>query len=47
MTGQENQFKAVVDLVDAIFNGYAGHQMPLSCLDMVETGALHNPKALP
>jgi hypothetical protein len=31
MTGQQDQLKAVIDLVDAIFNGDAGHWMPLSC----------------
>jgi hypothetical protein len=31
MAGQKHQFEAVVDLVDAIFNGYAGHELPLSC----------------
>ncbi|MGT2468098.1 hypothetical protein ACVOMV_29955 [Mesorhizobium atlanticum] len=31
MAGEQHEFKTVVDLVDAIFNGYAGHGLPLSC----------------
>ena len=36
MTGKQNEFEAVVDLVDAVFNGYAGHGLPLSYLDVTE-----------
>jgi hypothetical protein len=28
VAGEQHQLKAVVDLVDAIFNGYAGHGCP-------------------
>jgi hypothetical protein len=31
VAGKEHQLEAVIDLVDAIFNGYAGHGLPLSC----------------
>src|SRR5690606_21693794 len=31
MAGKEHQFEAVLDLVDAVLNGHAGHSMPLSC----------------
>jgi hypothetical protein len=31
VAGEQHEFKKVVDLVDAIFNGYAGHGLPLSC----------------
>ncbi|CDX19030.1 hypothetical protein MPL3356_290095 [Mesorhizobium plurifarium] len=31
MAGEQHEFKTVIDLVDAIFNGYAGHGLPLSC----------------
>jgi hypothetical protein len=33
VAGEQHQLEAVVDLVDAVFNGYAGHQTPLSFLD--------------
>ena len=39
VAGQQHQLEAVVDLVDAIFNGYAGHEVPLSCLDCLEIQA--------
>ena len=30
MSGEKNQLETVVDLVDAVLNGDAGHAMPLS-----------------
>src|SRR5690606_26517906 len=42
MAGQQNQLEAVLDLVDAILNGYAGHSLPLSCLPCAEIWGVHN-----
>ena len=42
VAGEQHQLEAVVDLVDAVFNGDAGHELPLSCMDLTESwrGAL-------
>ena len=40
VAGQQHEFKAIVDLVDAIFNGYAGHERPFHVTDVWRFGAL-------
>src|SRR5690606_37544606 len=41
MTGQKNQLEAVLDLVDAILNGNAGHLSPLSLVELSESLPVH------
>jgi hypothetical protein len=46
MAGEQHQLEAVVDLVDAVFNGYTGHEAPLSFLDFREIFGAHTAKPL-
>src|SRR5690606_36948656 len=41
MTGQKNQLEAVLDLVDAILNGNAGHLSPFSLVELSESLPVH------
>src|SRR5690606_8211 len=45
VAGQKYQLEAVVDLVDAVFNGYAGHSCaPFMSWMYWKTGGVHNAK---